>query len=78
MAGSLAPVIYWTVRTTLGSVCGAFAVPSGDAASRDALDGAAVEMFEDQWAHAKFFQPPEGEEALLCPLHICAGGCGPS
>jgi hypothetical protein len=32
--------------------------------SQDALDGAAEELR----AHAKSFQPPEGEEALVCPL----------
>ena len=54
----------------------AFAIPSGDAASQYALDGAAVELFEDLRTHAKSFQPPEGEEALSCPLHDCAGVCG--
>ena len=48
---------------------------SGDAASRDALSGAAVELFQDLRAHAKSFQPPEGEEALSCPLHDCVGVC---
>ena len=51
----------------------AFAVPRGDAAIEDALNGAAVEMFENLRAHAKAFQPSESEEALLCPLHDCAG-----
>ena len=49
MEGSLAPVMYWAVRTTL---CSAFlavggravAIPGSDATS---LDGAAVELFED-------------------------------
>ena len=49
----------------LRSICGAFAIPRGDAASEDALDGAAVEPFEDLRAHAKTFQPTEGEETLL-------------
>ena len=34
-------------------------VPSGDAASQDALNGAAVELFEDLRVHDKSFQPPE-------------------
>ena len=41
---------------------GAFLIPSGYGASQDALDGAAVELFEDPRAHVKSFQPPEGEE----------------
>ena len=52
-------------------------MPSSDAASQDALNGAAVERFEDRRAHAKTFQPPEGEEAWSCPLHDCVGVCGP-
>ena len=56
---------------------GAFAIPSGDAASQDALKGAAVELLGDLRAHAKSFQPPEGEEALLCHLHNSAGVRGP-
>ena len=50
--------------------CQAVAIPSGDAAGQDALNVAAVE-FMDVMAHAKSFQPPEGEEALFCPLHDC-------
>ena len=44
MAENSAPVMYWAVRTTLCSEVkgGAFATPSGEAASQDALDGAAV------------------------------------
>ena len=53
------------------------AVPSGDTARQDAPDGAAVERFEDLRAHAKSLQPPEGEEASLCPRHNCVGVCGP-
>jgi hypothetical protein len=34
----------------------------------DALDGAAVDLFEDLRIHAKYFQPPEGEEALSSTL----------
>jgi hypothetical protein len=43
--------------------CHAVAIPSSDAASQDALNGAAIELF-DLTAHAKSFQPPEGEEVL--------------
>ena len=32
-----------------------------DATGQDALDGAAVEPFEDLRTHAKSFQSPEGE-----------------
>jgi hypothetical protein len=48
------------------------AIPSGNA-SQDALNGAALQRFEDLRAHAESFQPPEGEEALSCPLHDCVG-----
>ena len=55
MAGSSAPVMYWAVLNTLccalQSRDGAFSIPSSDAASQDALDGAAVKPFEDLWAH---------------------------
>ena len=54
-----------------------FPIPSSDAASQDALDGAAVDLFEDPRAHDKTFRPPEAEEALPCPLHNCVGVCGP-
>ena len=57
--------------------CRAAAIPSGDAANQDALNGAAVERFEDLRAHAKYFQPSEGEEALSCPRHDCVGVFGP-
>jgi hypothetical protein len=43
----------------------AVSVPGGDAASQDALDGAAVELFEDTRAHDKSFkstQSDTGEE----------------
>ena len=43
---------------------------------QDALDGVAVEPFEDQRTHAKSFQSPEGEYALLCPLYDCLGVFG--
>ena len=57
MAGSLAQVMYRAVRTTL---CSAFAVRGGAVAipDSDALDGAAVELFEDLRTHAKSFQSP--------------------
>ena len=57
----------------LPSGCQTVAIRSGDAASQDALSGAAVELR----AHAESFQPPEGEEVLLCPLHDCVGVFGP-
>ena len=47
MAGSLAPVMYWAVRFTLGLYGRAVSIPGSDATSQDALDGAAVEPFED-------------------------------
>ena len=65
MAGSLAPVMDWAIHTTfycaLRLECRAVAVPEGDATSQDALDGAAVEPFEDLRTHAKSFQSLEGE-----------------
>ena len=70
MAGSLAPVMYWDVRTTLYSALQsddeqlpyqAVMLPGSDATRQDALDGAAVEPFEDLRTHAKSFQSPEGE-----------------
>ena len=80
MSGSLAPVIYWAVHTTLCSAlrrCRAVAIPGGDATGQDALDGAAVELFEYLRTHAKSFQSPEGEKVLSCPLHNCLGVFGP-
>jgi hypothetical protein len=35
--------------------CQAVAIPNGDVASQDALNGAAVELFEDMMAHDKSF-----------------------
>ena len=59
MAGSLAPVMYWAVRTTLCSAVAvggrAIAVPGSDANSQDALNVASVEPFEDLRTHAKSF-----------------------
>ena len=46
-------------------------LPGGDATSQDALDGAAVELFEDLGTHAKSFQSPEGEKVLSCSLYNC-------
>ena len=65
MAGSLAPVIYWAVLTTLCSALQSEAeqlpYQGSDATSQDALDGAAVEPFEDLRTHVKSFQSPGGE-----------------
>jgi hypothetical protein len=61
--------MYWVVHTTL---CSALLL---DAASQDALNGAAVELYEDLRAHDKSFQSPGGEEALSCSLHDCVGVC---
>ena len=73
MAGSLAPVMYWAVHTTL---CSALR-PGVDTTRQDALDGAALERFEDLGTHAKYFQSPEGEKVLSCLLHNCLGVFGP-
>ena len=56
--------------------CQVVAIPGGDATGQDALDGAAVELFEDLGSHAKYFQSPEVEK-LSCPLHNCLGVFGP-
>ena len=61
MTGSLAPMMYWAVRTTLCSALRSVAIPGSDATSQDALDAAAVEPFEDLRTHAKSFQSPAGE-----------------
>ena len=53
------------------------AISGGDATGQDALDGAAVELFEDMGTHAKSFQSPEGEKVLSYPLHDCLGVFGP-
>ena len=68
MARSLAPVMYWAIRTTLCSALRS----GGDATGLDAPDGAAVDIFEDLGTHAKSFQSPEGEK-VVCPLHDCLG-----
>ena len=68
MAGSLAPVMYLAVRTTLCS-----AIRSrGD--ETNALDGAAVELSEDLGTHAKSFQSPGAERfcrALFTTVSVC-------
>ena len=48
-------------------------MPCGDATGQDALDGEAVELFEDLGTHAKSFLSPEGEKVLSC----CLGMFGP-
>ena len=55
-------MMYWAFRTTLCSALRSEAehLPY-DATSQDALDGAAVEPFEDLRTHAKSFQSPDGE-----------------
>ena len=78
MARRLAPVMYWTVHTNLCSAllsdAGAVAIPGGDATSAlNALNGSAVEPFEDLGTHAKSFQSQEWENVLSCPLHDCLG-----
>ena len=62
MAGSLAPVMYWAVRTTLCSALRSEAKQlQYQAVMNHALDGAAVEAFEDLRTHVKYVQSPEGE-----------------
>jgi hypothetical protein len=55
--------MYWAVCSLLRSEAEQLhhSVPSSDATSQDALDGAAEEPFEDLRTHAKSFQSPEGE-----------------
>ena len=47
----------------------AVAVPGGDKAQKDVLNGASVKVCEDFRCQAKLLQPPEVEEALLHLLH---------
>ena len=63
MAGSLAPVMYWAIRTTLCSalLSEAEQLPYQAVMQPDAFDGAAVEPFEDLRTHAKSYKSPEGE-----------------
>ena len=52
--------------------------PGSDAISQDALDGAAIEPFDDLRTYAKSFQSPEGELVLSCLLHdwhVVLGPC---
>uniref|UniRef100_A0A8C7NQ73 SWI/SNF related BAF chromatin remodeling complex subunit ATPase 2 n=1 Tax=Oncorhynchus mykiss TaxID=8022 RepID=A0A8C7NQ73_ONCMY len=71
MAGSLAPVMYWAVRTTLYSALRSDAeqLPcQGDVTGQDALNCAAVEPFENLGTHAKSFQSLEEEKVLSSRL----------
>ena len=79
MTESLAPVMYWAVRTTLCSALRSDAeqLPYQAVMQPVALDGAAVELFEDLETHAKSFQSPEEEYALSFPLHNCLYVFGP-
>ena len=63
MAGSLSQVMYWAVRTTLCSALRSDAeqFPGDDVTSQDALDGTAVEVFEDLRTHAKALKSPKGK-----------------
>ena len=63
MAGSLVPVMYWAVRTTLCNALWSEAkeLLYSDKTIQHALDGAAAKPFEDLRTHAKSFQAPEGE-----------------
>ena len=47
--------------------CGAVAIPGSDATVQDALDGAAVEPFEDLRTNSKYFQSPEGGKGFVVP-----------
>ena len=80
MAGSLSPVMYWAIRPTLCSALWSDneQLPYQEVMQlgRDALDGAAVEPFEDLGIHAKSFQSLEGEKVLSCPVHDCLGMFG--
>ena len=69
MAGSLAPVMNWALRTTLCSAIRSDA----EQLQYQLLTGAAVEPFEDVGTHAKSFQSLEGEKVLSCPLHDYLG-----
>ena len=55
---------------------GAVAVPGGDTAQQNALNCASVKVCVGLRDQAKFLQPPEVEEALLCLPHhsVCVGG----
>ena len=81
MAGSLAPVMYWAVHTTICSALRSDAEQLPYQAvmqpGQDILGGATVELFEDLGTHAKYSQSPGGEKVLSCPLHDCLGVFGP-
>jgi hypothetical protein len=51
--------------------CRAVAISGGDATGQDALNGATVEPFEDLGTDAIYFQSPDWEKVLLCPLLDC-------
>ena len=74
-------MMYWAVCTTLCSALRSnaeqFPIPGVDATGQDALDGAAVDLFEDLGTHAKSFQSPAMEKVLSCPFHDCLGVFGP-
>ena len=55
---------------------GAVAVPGSETARQDALNCVSVKVCEGFRCQAKFFQPPEVEEALLRLLHhiVCVAG----
>ena len=55
----------------------AVAISGGDGTGQDALNGAAVLLFEDLGTHAISFQSLEGVEVLQCPLQDCLGVFGP-
>ena len=83
MVGSLAPVMDWAVRTTLCSALlggRAVAIPDGDSPPvyslpiGSALDGAAVEPFEDLRTHVKSFQSPEGYRFCRALFTIALAG----
>ena len=56
--------------------CRAVAIPGGDATGQDALDGAAIELYEDLGTHATSFQSPEEKKVMSCPLQDCRGVFG--
>ena len=61
MADSLAPVMYWAIRTTLCSALRSEAEQLPYQAGMQPVQSAAIEPFEDLRTHAKSFQSPEGE-----------------
>ena len=75
MAGSLAPVMYWAIRTTLCSTLRAEAEQLPYKAVMQpgcSFDGAAVEPFEDLRTYAKYFQSPWCQlEGQCTQLQIC-------